>query len=238
MPDEVVLCGGGAHNLTLLTGAIKNLFGLVSGTFKIELHKNYFEKNEFSKIMVDIFQEAKPALTVIDGIIAMEGDGPSTGGKLRNLNLLLAGSDCVALDSVMALIMGVKPFDVLSTKEAASRGLGVADINHIRILGEKLEEVIGKPFLLPSTAITNKKVPRPVIKLAKKFIKYYPCVQRDNCVPCAACIDVCPNKAISMKDNRIVFDYSKCIACFCCLEACPASAIKIKKSLFAKLIGL
>ena len=141
------------HNLTLLTGAIKNLFGLIPGTFKTELHKNYFHIVDFSKILVDIYQEAKPSLTLIDGILAMEGDGPATGGKLRNLNLLLAGSDCVALDSVMALIMGIKPLDVLSTKEAATRGLGEADINSIIILGEKLEAVAGEPFVLPTNSL-------------------------------------------------------------------------------------
>jgi uncharacterized protein (DUF362 family)/ferredoxin len=225
------------HDLTLLTGAIKNLFGLVSGTYKTELHKNYFHADEFSRILVDVYQQAKPALTVVDGIVAMEGDGPATSGKLRNLNLLLAGSDCVALDSVMALVMGVRPEDVLSTKEAAKRGLGVMDASNIEILGEKLEEAIAEPFLLPTTSLP-KKLPRPVIELAKALIKYYPCVERDNCTQCAACIEACPTGAISMKDKGIVFDYSKCISCFCCQEACPASAIKVKKSILAKLIGL
>ena len=226
------------HGLTLLTGAIKNLFGLVPGTFKTELHKNYFGINEFAKIMVDILQEAKPALTIIDGVVAMEGEGPATGGKLRNLNLLFAGSDCVALDSILAQIMGVKPLDVLSTKEAAARGLGVADIKNIRILGETLQEVTGAPFVLPSTSRSLKIIPSSVINIAKKLIRYYPCVEMDNCISCAACVDACPSKIIEMKNKRIVFNYKKCIACFCCQEVCPASAIKVKRSLIARLIGL
>lgn len=225
------------HDLTILSGAIKNLFGLVSGTYKTELHKNYFNIGDFSKILVDIYQEAKPALTIVDGIVAMEGDGPATSGKLRNLNLLLASPDCVSLDSAMALIMGLEPFAILSTKEAARRGLGIADINSIEICGEKLEEITPEPFLLPTTSI-KKKIPLPVINLAKKLIRYYPCVEQDNCTKCAACIEACPNKIVSMKNNRIVFDYAKCISCFCCQEACPASAIKVKKSILAKIIGL
>jgi uncharacterized protein (DUF362 family)/NAD-dependent dihydropyrimidine dehydrogenase PreA subunit len=225
------------HDLTILTGAIKNLFGLVCGTYKTELHKEYFQVKKFSKILVDIFQEAKPAFTVVDGILAMEGDGPATGGKLRNLNLLLAGDDCVAIDSVMALIAGLKPFDVLSTKYASDRALGIADVNSIEILGARLEEVIAKSFLLPTTSI-KKKIPQPIINLAKKLIRYYPCIERDNCIICDACIQACPQKIISMKNKRIVIDYSKCIACFCCQEACPASAIKVKKSIFTKLLGL
>ena len=226
------------HNLTLLTGAIKNHYGLVSGTFKAELHKNYFVPEEFAKILVDIYQEAKPSLTVVDGILAMEGEGPSSGGKLRNLNLLLAGKDCVALDSLLAMIMGIKPLDVLSTKEAHKRGLGESDIDGINILGEKLEEVSGRPFLLPSPSAPINNIPLPIKKLAKKLIKFYPCVERDNCIKCANCIHACPNKVISMGKRGITFDYSRCIACFCCQEFCPASAIKIKKTIFARLIGL
>lgn len=225
------------HELTILTGAIKNLFGLVSGTYKTELHKKYFVKEDFSRILVDIFEQTRPHLTITDGIVAMEGDGPATAGKLRNIGLLLAGSDCVAVDSILALIMGLKPQDILTTREASSRGLGNSDIDSISILGEKLEDVIEESFLLPTTSI-DKKIMQPVIKLAKKLIKYYPCVEQNNCVQCLACIQACPNQAVSLKDNRIVFDYSKCTACFCCQEACAFSAIKVKKSLVAKLVGL
>jgi uncharacterized protein (DUF362 family)/NAD-dependent dihydropyrimidine dehydrogenase PreA subunit len=225
------------HGLTILTAAIKNLFGLVSGTYKTELHKKYFQAEDFSRIIVDIYEEVKPSLTVIDGIVAMEGDGPATAGKLRNQGLLLAGTDCVALDSVLALIMGLRPDDILSTKEAAQRGLGVLDINSIRVLGEKLADVIGEPFSLPATS-TSSKIPQPVINLAKKLIHFYPRINRHNCIRCGTCIQACPQKVITMKNNRIVINYKGCISCFCCLESCPESAIKINKSLLAKMIGL
>lgn len=226
------------HGLTLLTGATKNLFGLVSGTFKTELHKSYFEKEAFAGIVTDIFAEAKPALTVIDGITAMEGDGPATSGKLRDLGLIFAGNDCVALDSVLAKVMGVEPLDVLTTAEALKRGLGKADLSSIIIRGEKLEDLRVKPFLLPSSAGLSRKVPKPVINLAKVLIKYRPAPVRENCTRCAACVKICPNNCISLREKGIVFDYRKCIACFCCQEACPAKAIKIKKSLLARIIGL
>lgn len=225
------------HDLTILTAAIKNLFGLVWGTYKTELHKKYFAQEDFAKILIDIYEEARPSLTLIDGIVAMEGDGPATSGKLRNTGLILAGYDCVALDSALALIMGLEPFDILTNKEAAARGLGVADIDYIEILGERLEDVIEEPFKLPATSI-NKRIPRPVIEIAKKLIRFYPKVEYNNCTLCGVCIDACPNKIMDMKANRIVIDYSKCISCFCCQEACPYSAIKVKKSVFAKILGL
>jgi ferredoxin len=134
--------------------------------------------------------------------------------------------------------MGVKPLDVLTTKEAAKRKLGEADIDNIEVLGESIEAAAGKPFILPQSSMV-KKLPQPVISIAKNLIRYYPYVRHEDCIKCAACIDACPKKVIRFdKNKRISFDYSGCIACFCCLEACPASAIKIKKSILAKLIGL
>jgi len=226
------------HELTLLTGAIKNLFGLVSGTYKTELHKNYFEPPEFAKILVDIYQEARPALTIVDGILAMEGDGPATSGKLRPLGLLLGGSDCVALDTVMAKIMGITNQEVLSTKEAARRGLGENQINRIEIEGESIDKLNIRPFLLPQTQAKIGKLPQPVKKLLKSLIRYYPYCLNQKCIRCGHCVKVCPRQCISLKESRILFDYKKCIACFCCQEACPEAAIGVKKSILAKLIGL
>jgi uncharacterized protein (DUF362 family)/Pyruvate/2-oxoacid:ferredoxin oxidoreductase delta subunit len=226
------------HGLTLLTGAIKNNFGLVWKTYKTELHKNYFDADDFGRIVVDVYEQVRPSLTVIDGIVAMEGDGPGSAGKLRNLGLLFAAGDCVALDTILALIMGIEPLRVFTTREASARGLGVADIKSIDILGEKLEDVIPlSPFKLPSSS-PGKNIPTFIIQLANKLIKYYPCLDQKNCIKCASCIKACPSKAIALKDDMLVFDYHKCISCFCCQEVCPKAAIKIKKNIFAKIIGL
>ncbi|MFH1269711.1 MAG: DUF362 domain-containing protein, partial [Candidatus Omnitrophota bacterium] len=149
------------HDLMVLTGAIKNLFGFVWKIHKTELHKKHYCVDDFAGVLVDIYEEVRPSLTVIDGIVAMEGDGPGTSGKLRSAGLLFAGKDCVALDSILALIMGIEPKDVLSTREAAARGLGIADIKSISVAGERLEDVIGEPFILPSTSLKTK-IPLPV----------------------------------------------------------------------------
>ena len=225
------------HDLMILTGAIKNLFGLVAGNYKTELHKKHFKEEDFARVLVDIYAETKPVLTIVDGIEAMEGDGPGSSGKLRNTGVLLAGSDGVALDSALALIMGLKPLDILTTKEAAKRGLGIADIKFMEILGDKLENAIGQPFQLPTTSII-KKIPRPIIDLAKNLIRFYPKVNHHNCTRCNACIAICPEKVMSMKHDRVIIRYRGCISCFCCQEVCPSSAIKVKKSVVAQLIGL
>ena len=225
------------HGLTILTGAIKNLFGLVAGIYKTELHKKHFVVTDFSGMLVDIYQKTHPALTIIDGITAMEGDGPGTSGKLRQSNLILASSDGVALDAALAKIMGLKPEDIPTNKIAYDRGLGEINFNKIEIKGEKIEDVTGKPFLLPSSSMA-KKIPQPIINLIKALIKYRPYCVHKKCIRCGACVKACPSKIIRFEDQRITFDYSGCIACFCCQEVCPKAAIKVRKSLLAKVIGL
>lgn len=226
------------HELTLLTGGIKNLFGLVSRTYKLELHKNYFKPDEFSRVLVDIYQDARPALTIIDGISAIEGDGPATSGKVRQLNLLLGGADCVALDTVMAKIMGIRGQEVLTTKEAALRGLGEGRLSEIKIQGEDIDKLNIEPFILPVTSMKINYLAWPLKKILKPLIRYYPYSLRSKCTRCGHCVNVCPKKCITLKKRGIHIDYKTCIACFCCQEACPAAAIAVKKSILAKLIGL
>jgi len=225
------------HELTTLTAGIKNLFGLITGTYKTEIHLRHFKLEDFAKIVVDIYEEARPSLTVIDGIMAMEGDGPGAAGTPRHAGIILAGRDCVALDSVLAKIMGIEPLDVPTTKEAAARDLGESRIEKIAIAGEPLDKVVGRRFKLPRAALI-KRLPSPLIQVIKHFVKHYPRVVEKKCIRCLACVQVCPNKAVSMKKGKIVIDYRRCIACFCCQESCPAAAIELKSSMLAYIMRL
>jgi ferredoxin len=133
--------------------------------------------------------------------------------------------------------MGISARDVPTTREAEARGLGTAEIGSIRLRGDPLEEFKGRPFCLPS-ASRIRKVPRPLINIARKLIRYRPRIDEAACVKCGTCVSVCPNKAISMGVEGVLIDYSKCIACFCCQESCPYSAISISKSLLARIARL
>jgi ferredoxin len=223
--------------LTVLTGGVKNLFGLVSDIYKKELHIKYFDVKEFAGILVDIYQEVKPALTVVDGILAMEGDGPGSTGKARKNDFLLSGVDCVAIDMVLAEIMGISAENVPTIREARARGLGAKDLASISILGESLEAVKSQGFKLPTSSVLSN-IPKPLAALARKLIRFYPCVEKDNCIGCAACVKAFPKNAMRLQGKRVRINRKDCISCFCCQEACPARAIKIKKSLLAKIIGM
>lgn len=228
------------HNFTILTGAIKNLFGLVPDTYKTELHKRYFDHRDFSSVLVDIYEIVKPDLTIVDGVVALEGEGPGTSGSLRNLGLIFAGRDCVAIDSVLATVIGLKPENIYTTTEAARRGLGNISSEKIEVLGIQLKDVKAKPFKLPSGApnLINNFPVFLAAKGLKKFITFYPRIDYKKCKSCRACFLACPAKAITIDNDRPVFDYKKCFSCFCCQEACPHAAIKTKKSFLARLVGL
>jgi uncharacterized protein (DUF362 family)/NAD-dependent dihydropyrimidine dehydrogenase PreA subunit len=224
------------HGFTVLSGAIKNNFGLVPGTFKTELHKTYASPQDFAAMLVDVYQQAKPVLNIIDAVVSLEGDGPGTSGKPRKTNRLLVSADAIALDSILALMMSLRPEDILTTKEAAKRGLGSAEPSTIEILGDSL--AVEEGFILPAASLLDRKLAQQVLKLIRGFIRYYPYLEPDKCITCAACVANCPHKAIRLKGKGIIFDYQKCVSCFCCQEVCPQAAIKLKKSLLAKLAGL
>ncbi|MFA5114928.1 MAG: DUF362 domain-containing protein [Candidatus Omnitrophota bacterium] len=225
------------HGLTVLTGAIKNNFGLVSGSYKFELHRRHIDYWDFSEVVVDVYRHAAPALSIVDGITAMEGDGPGTSGQLRRQGLIVAGADAVAVDSVLASIMGLKPLDIPTTRVAAEKRLGNADLNTISIVGEKLAEVTREPFRLPKSSL-QRRMPSPLLRLAGKLVRFYPVIDQERCLRCGRCVSICPEKAIQSNNEKITVHYRQCISCFCCQEICPAAAIKVRKSLLAEILGL
>ncbi len=121
------------HMATKVTLGMKNMFGLLPDKFKGKYHMN-----GISKVVVDINTVIKPALTVIDGFVAMEGRGPTDGTPVK-MDLIIAGKDVVATDATAARVMGFDPAEISHIRTAAQKGLG--NIDNIEILGSKLEDV-------------------------------------------------------------------------------------------------
>ncbi|OGX52347.1 MAG: hypothetical protein A3G37_02785 [Omnitrophica WOR_2 bacterium RIFCSPLOWO2_12_FULL_46_30] len=229
------------HNFMLLTGAIKNLFGLIPGTFKLECHKNFFQQEKFAEVLLDIYQMVKPAISIVDGISGIEGNGPATSGIKRNFGLILAGADGLAIDVILAKLMDIPPEYVFTNKEAAKRNIGNVDESDIEIKGEKLSSCIIADFKLPDASFKQvlvNKFPGFIANILKKLITIQPKIDSDACRLCESCVKNCPQKTMSVQKGKLVIDYARCISCFCCQEACPYGAIATKKSFLARVLGI
>lgn len=222
------------HSITVLTAAIKNMFGFVVGLYKAECHSRAPKEEDFSKVMTKVFSIAKPHLTVIDGIAAMEGDGPSSG-IIRKMNLIMAGTDAVAIDACLAKIMGLEPLDILVTKEAYRMELGEADLARIEILGDRLDDFITKDFKLPQTT-PLKFLPKGVMNTIATLIKFKPYIDSGLCKRCNLCKVTCPVNCITIEKDYCEIDYKKCVKCLCCHEVCPYKAICIKRNILTKMV--
>lgn len=220
------------HVLTLMTGALKNCFGFVPGFRKAIYHKEYPKPYQFSEMLTDLYAASKPDLFIMDAILAMEGDGPSSG-RPRKLNLLLASTDAVALDTVAATIIGFNPRKIDYLKIASDWNIGNTDLNRIEIVGEPLAKCKVDDFKLPSNT-KLKLIPDILVKLISPYVWAHPAIDYEACINCDICMDNCPMHAISEEGDRLVYDYSKCIDCMCCHELCPNEAIYINKSWLAK----
>ena len=220
------------HTFTIITGAVKNLFGLIPGNLKKSFHLRMQDNINFSQMLLDLYMFVKPDLTIADGIIGMEGEGPS-GGNPRKIGLILASNDSLALDNVFSKIINFKEEEIPLLMLAKKHGLSQAFLKNIGILGQKIEDVRINDFKKPGTV--KSRVPKWFLHLLRKFLTAKPAVTAEKCTHCSSCFKVCPAKSINMVDGIPQFDYSKCIRCYCCQEVCPSRAIYLKKSYVLKV---
>ncbi len=217
------------HALTTLTGAIKNLFGTVPGAAKRETHRANPSIESFSNALVDIASTLRPRLHVVDAIMAMEGEGPS-GGPLVNLGLIVAGTDPVAVDAVLAALAGVAPRRIPTTRLGAERGLGEADLARIEVVGTPIAEVRAKRFRLPIVSAIARYSPPALTRAAISLMVTRPAFRTDKCTQCAVCAKNCPAGALRVEQTLKApeLDVERCIACYCCHELCPTQAVYIR----------
>ncbi len=227
------------HGFTVLTAALKNLFGLVVGMHKMKVHLDNPKPVHLSKVIVDIYEARKPDLNILDGVIAMEGQGPGSTGTLKKMNLVSASADGLSMDMVLARLMELKVSDIPTNKEALARGLGIADPDAIEVLGEKLDDFIAYDFKLPKSSFLSKMPPMPkwAAETIVSCLSQKPCSVASKCKLCGLCQKGCPAGAIFERKGKIVFNRSKCILCLCCQEICPHGAIDIEKGLLLKILG-
>lgn len=138
-----------AHQQMLMSLAVKNVFGCVPGRRKAGLHMlSRDDRHWFARMLVENYLAVQPALTIMDGIVAMEGNGPSNGDP-RPLGVVMAATDAVALDRVAVEIIGL-PWQKLTTLVAAKEmQAGCVDLERIEVVGPPLDSLRVNGFRLP-----------------------------------------------------------------------------------------
>jgi uncharacterized protein (DUF362 family)/Pyruvate/2-oxoacid:ferredoxin oxidoreductase delta subunit len=222
------------HTLTLLTLGVKNLFGCIPGPRKVLWHLRGGEDREtFAQILLDVYQIVQPSLTILDGIVGMEGNGPHSGHPIP-LGLILASGNALSLDQIVCDLLGISRKSLLTNRVAFEQGIGK---DRIDIFGEKVEEVKISGFQFPTLSQPDWNLPRFFRKALKNALTSKPVIEEVVCSACDRCVEICPPRALVRKGKDLIFDYGQCIRCFCCLEVCPEGAVSIKPGWALKIIG-
>jgi len=225
------------HQLTRMTGAVKNLYGCIPGQHKRLGHLAYPSAFEFSSYLValNLLLRDRVRLHVMDGIMAMEGNGPQNGTPVH-LGVLAFSTDPVALDAVVASLVDLQPLRVPTAGPGRRWGLGTCDLGEIRVIGDTVRalrngdfRVTRAPALEFSTA--------GALTVINNLIGRRPVIDPRRCSRCGSCVEACPvePKALAQPDRGQppTYSYLRCTRCYCCQEICPEGAISVKRTALA-----
>jgi len=233
----VNLCKLKTHTLTRMTGAVKNLYGCIPGKLKTALHVLYPTPAEFGRMLVALNLLLRPRLHVLDGVMAMEGNGPR-GGSTRRMGVLLFSTDPVALDAVMCRLVELNPLYMASARPGRAWGLGTYQPEEIELAGDSVERLRNGDFRVsrgPELGLSQ----AGMMSYISNAIGKRPVIDPRKCTRCGQCVQACPvrPKAVDWHDgnrNRPPsYKYLRCIRCYCCQEICPEGAISVKSTLLA-----
>lgn len=221
------------HSFFRLSGAVKNLFGLVPGGAKYEYHFiGGFRRADFGEKLADIAAMIPPSLAVMDAITGLEGFGPAATGKPRETGLLLVSENPFAVDCAAARSIGLDPFEVESIVAGISRGLIPADAVPV-ILGDR-KAIPSIPYRLPER---HEEEPKEKDALYR-IIAVRPMVRPRRCDRCGVCADVCPTGAVTVQGDgaygdggaraAVVISRDRCLNCYLCYYRCPRKSIALR----------
>ena len=222
------------HMLTVLTNAVKNIYGTLPGFQKTMLHKQYPTPDLFCAFLAALYARVKPGLTISDAVVAMEGNGPMSG-DLVPLGFLAGSTDGVALDAAMCHILKIALNKVSYLGLLQRAGVGAADWSRIEMVGNVPLPLQRPPFRVPITARLLNWIPIRLVHLLAPFVWIRPSFTA-RCVRCGLCVKACPVKALYMGEEAgPVLTPSACIGCCCCHEVCSQRAVEMTQSFLLNL---
>ncbi len=230
------------HALERFTGSVKNQFGCVPGLLKGEYHVKLPDASDFGKMLVDLNRFVNPRLYVMDGITAMEGNGPR-GGTPKQMNLLLFSTDPVALDATVCRLVNMNPENVPTIQFGYEFGAGTWLSKEIDLVGDPFESFQEASFVIERAPVSELKQ-KGLIKWLNNRLVPKPVIDADKCTKCGTCVQMCPVEPSAIdwkngdKKQPPVYRYKECIRCYCCQELCPDSAIRSVKPPLRRLIDL
>lgn len=216
------------HGFMRFTGAVKNLFGTVPGTIKSGYHVKLQVADRFADMLLDLVRFVRPALTVMDAVVSMDGDGPSAGQPFP-IGAILAASDPVLLDVVALSLVGHQPLSVATVSRARQRGWITGDITDVELRGGDLASMRVKGFRLPAGRRSDVDfMPSFLRRFGTQLLVSNPYVT-ERCTGCNLCIESCPVQTIAQVGDRAQIYLGNCIRCYCCHEGCPEHAIELRQ---------
>ena len=241
--DAIIdFCKLKAHGMMGMSGAAKNMFGVVPGTMKPEYHFRFPDHEDFADMIVDLDERFRPRLCLADAVIGMEGNGP-TAGTPRMLGFVAAAESPHRLDQVCAGILGLEEDAVPTLRAAKRRGLIPPSAAQLTVSGDPAAFVargfrhVAETRSLLFAGDGKNPFLRVFSAFAGKALRTKPKVAKAECVGCGVCRNTCPAKAVTIVRGKAVIDRSACIRCFCCQEFCPRGAMKVHRTLLARVAG-
>ncbi len=214
------------HAMMVLTLAVKNLYGVIVGRQKARWHfQSGRDYRHFARFLLELACTLKPAVSILDAVVGMEGNGPSSGTP-RRLGYLAASKNMVSLDAVAAHLAGFSPQQVYTLIEAGRMGFTVA-AHELACIGDPLDGLRIRD-LKPAgqMSVEGPAFLRPVSWLVNRFVTTRPRVDAALCRRCGICLEACPAQCMILADKGpVAINTKACIRCFCCQELCPEGAV-------------
>lgn len=241
--DAIIdFCKLKTHGSMGMTNAVKNYFGVIPGTMKPEYHYKYPQIADFSNMLIDLSSYFAPRICICDAVVGMEGNGP-TQGQPRKIGAVLAAESPSKLDLLAAKLIGLTADDVPTLQAARVRGLIPQTADELTVAGEPEKFIVPDFKTMPaqSSVFFHKAGTGPIGKVVDfvmlQSLTPRPKVTASKCIGCSKCANICPAKAITMKNKLPVIDRKACIHCFCCQEFCPKGAMGVSRPLVARILN-